>query len=73
MWSFFAIRRVVNVVIAPNAILVNSATISEVLPERTFRGGLNVWTAGVGGNDSGGWSVWLEGQEEGREGKEREG
>ena len=43
---------------------MNSATISEVLPEPTFRGGLNVWTAGVGGCDGGGG---LEGQEEGME------
>ena len=33
---------------------MNSATTSEVLPEPTFRCGLNVWTAGVGGGDGGG-------------------
>ena len=45
---------------------MNSATTSEVLPEQTFRGGLNVQTAGVGGGDGGGGVCGLEGQEEGR-------
>ena len=44
---------------------MNGATVSKVHPGPTFRGGLNVRTAGVGGGDGGG-GVWLEGQEEGR-------
>ena len=33
---------------------MNGATASKVHPVPTFRGGLNVWTAEVGGGDGGG-------------------
>ena len=46
--------------------LVNSATGSKVHPGPTFSGGLNVWTAGVGGGDGGGGGVWMGGEEEER-------
>ena len=54
MVFFFAIHRVVNVVIAPNAMIGEWRNCFECAPGATFRGGLKVLTAGVGGGDGGG-------------------
>ena len=48
--------------------MVTGATASKVHLGATFRGGLDVWTAGVGGVMVV-VGVWLEGQEEGRRGR----
>ena len=47
---------------------MNSATASKVHPGPTFRGGLNVWTAGGRRNGGGGACGWEE-----KEGGEGEG
>ena len=51
---------------------MNSATTSEVLPETSFRSGLNVWPAGVGGGDGGGGVCGWKGRRKG-EGRSRGG